>query len=138
MLRENADSVEKMLETVGGMRQVARADAVFGEPKVAGDKTLIPVAVVSNTYGLGFGRGPSSAEKPDQPATGGSGGGAGGKVSVRPVAIVEITPQETRVKEITDVTRLALASFVMIAWNVFWVSRTLKAIFGERNVKRET
>jgi uncharacterized spore protein YtfJ len=61
----------------------------------------------------------------------GEGGGSGG-MSVRPVAVVEVTPESTAVKPIVDEQKLALAGALLIGWAVFWVVRALVRIFGKQ------
>ncbi len=56
------------------------------------------------------------------------GGGGGGGVSVRPIAVLEITDKETKMKPIFDVNRLALAAMLLAAWNVFWITYTRRAL----------
>ena len=53
-------------------------------------------------------------------------------MDVRPVAVVEVTPENTWVKPIVDEQKLAFAGALLIGWAVFWVARTLVKIFGQR------
>ncbi|GAB4029960.1 GerW family sporulation protein [Spirosoma jeollabukense] len=72
---------------------------VYGEPIVAGDKTIIPVARVSLGLGGGFGEGNLAAGKTTSDASGssqGDGGGLGGGVMISPQGFIEVTPTETR------------------------------------------
>jgi len=64
--------------------------------------------------------------------TEGGGGGSGG-MNVRPLAIVEVTPETAWVKPVVDEQRLAFAGALLIGWAVFWVARTLVKIFGRRD-----
>jgi len=64
--------------------------------------------------------------------TEGGSGGSGG-MSVRPVAVVEVTPESTVVKSVVDEQKLALAGALLIGWAVFWVTRTLVKIFGKQD-----
>ena len=58
---------------------------IFGEPVVAGDRTVIPAAQFR--YGFGAGGGATSP---------GEGGGGGGGVIARPFGALEISPEGTR------------------------------------------
>jgi uncharacterized spore protein YtfJ len=116
-----------MLEDVLGrltrIDEKATVRTVFGEPIHQNGRTIIPVAKVA--YGFGFGGG-RNAEKEQEEEESNEGAGGGGGVSVRPVAILEITEKETRVRPIVDVTRLALAGMLLTAWNIFWITYTLR------------
>ena len=79
-------------------------------------------------FGFGQGEGPATAE--GEPKEAGVGGGGGGGVSATPVAILEVTPQGTRVVPVLDTTRIAIAGLLMVAWNVFFLSKALRQIFG--------
>jgi uncharacterized spore protein YtfJ len=63
--------------------------------------------------------------------TGGIAGGAGG-VQARPFAIIEVTPEGTRVEPIVDEQKLALAGSLLVGWGIFWLARMLIKIFGQR------
>jgi uncharacterized spore protein YtfJ len=101
---------------------------VFGEPLQVDGRTIIPVAKVQ--YGLGFGLGRGAKEKGKEESGEGGGGGAG--VSVRPVAILEISGQETKVRPVVDLTRLVLAGMLLAAWNVLWITYTIRRVAGKR------
>jgi len=120
--------------------QKADVKAAFGEPQTIGEKTIIPVARVAYGLGLGFGE----AEKPAEPfggphdreegkveATGAGGGGGGGGVAA-PIAVVEVTNEETKVIPIMDLTKLALAGMFVAAWNLFWITRTVRVLKGRK------
>ena len=92
--------VERMAERVGGKASVR---AVFGDPIVRGDLTIIPVARVRWGFGGGAGRGPIAAG----PGTGrdgsptettidegmsGMGTGGGGGATADPIGYLEIGP----------------------------------------------
>ena len=73
---------------------------VFGDPIVAGEKTVVPVARVAFGFGGGSGSGPQGK---------GEGGGGGGGVRAVPAGVLEITPEETRFIAFSDKRRLAIA-----------------------------
>src|SRR4051812_16379786 len=99
MSREVRELVEKW--TQGG-----KAEVVYGEPKVVGDKTIIPVAKISARGGGGGGRGAK-----DDGSRGG-GMGMGVTMNVTPVGVVEISPSGTRFIPIMDFSKLAYGAAV--------------------------
>jgi uncharacterized spore protein YtfJ len=117
--------LEDMLGRLTRIDEKATVKTVFGEPIRQNGRVIIPVARVA--YGFGFGGG-RNAEKESQEEESSEGAGGGGGVSVRPVAILEITDKETRVKPIVDVTRVALAAMLLTAWNVFWIAFTIRRL----------
>lgn len=88
------------------IRGTANVEIVFGEPRVIGEKSLIPVAAVSYGFGAGAGGGTSEPEEGKRAATGGGAGGGGG-VRVKPLAVLEVTTETTRLIPVLDYTRLA-------------------------------
>ena len=44
------------------------------------------------------------------------------------MALVEIAAAETRIVPIVDRTRIILAGMLLIAWNVFWVTYTVRKV----------
>src|ERR1700687_6288022 len=69
----------------------AQVTSVFGEPILAGDKTIIPVAKIA--YGFGGGTGSGGLEIK---TARGEGGGGGGGVGALPVGVFEVGPQGAR------------------------------------------
>ena len=58
-------------------------------------------------------------------------------LSARPVGYIEITPERVRMVPIVDVTRLAVVGMLLAAWNVFWITYTVRAVRGrERRGRR--
>jgi uncharacterized spore protein YtfJ len=142
--------LETLLDRIGDLQQRAAVKTVFGEPYQVNGRTIIPVAKVCYGFGLGAGRAGGKAEDDDAPrpaprrrpsanagtsAASGPGGGGGGGVSVRPVAVLEIAGTETRVRPIVDVTRLAIAGMLLAAWNVFWISYTVRRTAARRSAE---
>jgi len=81
---------------------------VFGEPQVIEGKTIVPVASVAYGFGGGTGGGPQ-----------GEGHGGGGGLRVKPLGVLEITPDSTRFVPIVNATRLvamAIMASVCIVW----------------------
>ncbi len=75
----------------------AQVTSVFGEPIMAGDKTIIPVAKIA--YGFGGGTGSGGLEIK---TARGEGGGGGGGVGALPVGVFEVGPQGTRFVAVGD------------------------------------
>jgi uncharacterized spore protein YtfJ len=113
-------SVEDLLQAVGEIKDKANVKAVFGESQVVGDKTVIPVAQVWYGFGMGFGQGPT----PSGEEVAGGGGGA----RVRPLAVLEITPAETNVVPVLDMTRIVLYSIVAATWNLSLIVKAVLAL----------
>ncbi len=113
-------------------QEVASVKHVFGEPTVSGERSVIPVAVVSYTFGFGWGGGPEQTDEQGHAVTTGSGAGAGGQVNARPVAVVELTPNETVVKPVQDGTRIAVAGMLLGGWALFQFGSTLRKLIGRR------
>ena len=107
--------------TASHLAEVATADAVVGPPIVANGRTVIPLASVSAGYvfSLGDGHGMEAA----QDAKGGGGGSR-----ARPVAVVELSDEGVRVRQVVDSTRITLASLVLAAWSLFWIGRTIRPL----------
>ena len=148
-------SLEKMFQAIENLRDTASANVVFGEPRQVGERLIIPVARVGVGFGMGFGQGiaeeapaegaPLEEQVPEQeaaervplpeepePAARGVGGGGGGSARARPVAIIEVTPEETVIKPIVDEGRVALAGILLVGWLAFWLMLTLRAILGRQ------
>ncbi len=129
--------IEKILAEIEASPRSANVRTVFGEPIQVGDRTIIPVARVGGSFGLGFGRGtrPTAPGAEGAGAESGQGGGGGAMVSARPIAVVEISPDKVRVRPILDVTRIALGGLLLVAWNVFWITLTIRAL-GHRRARQ--
>ena len=97
----------------------ASAGAVFGQPVVNGDTTVIPCSEVAIGMGLGSGGGP--VDEKGNPTGSGSGGGGGARG--RPVAAIVITKEGVRVEPIFDLTKIVLASLTTGTFILLWVGR---------------
>jgi uncharacterized spore protein YtfJ len=104
----------------------ARADASFGKPEAAADRTVIPVAEVM--YGFGMGWGSGTNEQDGVNSVGGGGGGGGGS-RVRGVAVIEVAPDGVRVHPVVDVTAVALAGITFAAAATAITARTILKLF---------
>ena len=127
---EGSAMLEEMLNRIGQVHDRASVKTVFGEPFQVNGRTIIPVAKVQYGFGFGVGR---SKEKEKEEEESGEGGGGGAGVSIRPIAVLEITGQETKVKPVVDVTRLALAGMLLAAWNVLWITYTIRRVAAKRS-----
>ncbi|RME19838.1 MAG: sporulation protein [Candidatus Zixiibacteriota bacterium] len=76
--------VEILKGVVGELREMARSEAIIGEPVTVGDRTVIPVVKIS----LGFGAGGGQGE--NEKAGTGFGGGGGGGAKIEPAAFIII------------------------------------------------
>ncbi|MEP0548877.1 MAG: spore germination protein GerW family protein [Rhodothermales bacterium] len=108
-----AQPIEELLRTLGPR-------AIFGEPVLSGDTTVIPVAEVR----LGFGFGGGSGRGPDE--EGGGGGGSLGRGRVTPRGYICVTPSGTRYEPIVDVTSLALGAMALAATAVVTLGKLLR------------
>ncbi len=124
---EERDHIGEMFARMEQLQADAAVEAVFGQPVETGDKIVIPIATVSYNFGFGFGEGTDQkAEKVDR----GSGGGGGGGIHARPLGLVEITPEHTRIEPIINEQAMGLAGIAFAAWAVFWAARAVIRIFG--------
>jgi uncharacterized spore protein YtfJ len=119
--------VETLVDRISQIQEKASVKTVFGEPYVVAGRTMIPVAKVRYMFAVGMGHG-----GPRDKETSGEGGGGGGGMKARPVAIIEVTEDSVNVKPIPDVTRLALMGMALVAWNVFWITATVRALARRR------
>src|SRR6266704_1104309 len=110
------DSTEKALSQ---LVTTARADAVFGQPVVSGDTTVITCSEIAIGMGMGSGSGP--VDEKGNPTGGGSGGGGGARG--RLVAAIVITKEGVRVEPIFDLTKIILASLTTGTFILLWVGR---------------
>ncbi len=125
MSEQSHTTIEELLGRVGEIHERATAKTVFGDPLHVNGRTIIPVARVA--YGFGFGAG-RDKETEDGEEESKEGGGGGGGLSVRPIAVLEITETETRLRPVIDVNRLAVAAMLLAAWNVFWIAYTVRRV----------
>ncbi|MDY7040083.1 MAG: spore germination protein GerW family protein [Chloroflexota bacterium] len=122
-------SVDRLFDTFDDLRKNAQVNAVFGRPKTVGKRTIIPIAQISYGFGLGFGEGTSPGEEGKEDT--GTGAGGGGRVTARPIGVLEVTPDGTQVESVVDEGQIALAGMALTAWAVFLVTRALIKIFGQ-------
>ena len=77
--------LQSMAERVSASAAVRN---VYGDPVVAGDRTVLPAAEVRYAFGGGGGGAKGDPEAQN--------GGGGGRVSARPCGALEVTPEGTR------------------------------------------
>ena len=126
-----AQSQAKSAELFEKLMEVAQPKAVYSEPVVSGDYTVINASEVSSGVGFGFGigggegSGPQSAEQgqTSQGSGVGGGGGGGGASMARPVAVVIVGPQGVRIEPVLDVTKLGLAMLMTAGSMLMMFSR---------------
>jgi uncharacterized spore protein YtfJ len=117
----------------------AQPGAVYGEPVVSGNYTIITASEVTagGGFGSGLGFGPTDGPAVKQPgeerpqsqqtSSGGGGIGAGGGSNGRPVAIIIIGPDGVTVQPVLDMTKIALASITAVGAMLVVFRKILKA-----------
>jgi uncharacterized spore protein YtfJ len=129
--------LNRLFDTMDRVQENATVEAVFGLPVKVDEKTVIPIGRVAYGFGLGFGEGtattpsPEAEESAESEVAGGSGGGGGGGLSVRPLAVLEVTAEATTVKPIIDEDKISKMVTCVIGWSVFWLAKALIKIFGK-------
>jgi uncharacterized spore protein YtfJ len=124
MLVENA--VDEFFATFERAQSGASIDNVYGQPITYGDSVIVPVASVTQFFGVGLGVG---AEQSDDKPSGGMGGGGTARTKARPVAMAEIMPDGVDIHPVIDENRALIAGLLFAAWAVFWAGRTLVKLF---------
>jgi uncharacterized spore protein YtfJ len=128
-------SQEQAARVVEKLFEVAQPSAVYGEPQVIGERTVITASEVSVGMGIGFGLGggtdrggrhTASESEPEvegeDTGLGGGGGGGGGSMA-RPVAVISVGPEGVHVEPVVDPTKIALAFFTTLGSMFFMLSR---------------
>ena len=93
------DSVAQLMQDLFGRADPA---TVFSEPQPYGEDLIITAAAWERAGGVGFGGGRGQEDE------GGGGGGGGGVSQGRPVALIRLSPTETEVTALPDVTKIAV------------------------------
>ena len=119
---ENINFLENLASRLG---QTATVKNVYGEPVIAGDKTIIPVAQIMYGFGGGYGYGQKPKKfqtqenlsvQSDEKKNSGEGLGGGGGIVAKPKGVYEISKSGTKFIPANN-TRLliamALAGFVI-------------------------
>ncbi len=114
-----ATPVDPTEQALSKLLIAASADAVFGEPVVNENTTVIPCSEVVIGMGMGSGGGPAD----ENGKSTGNGSGGGGGARSRPIAAIIITQDGVRVEPILDVTKIVLASLTTGAFILLWIGR---------------
>jgi len=93
------DHVSRMMQDLFGRADPA---TVFADPQPYGDDLVITAAAWERAGGFGFGGGGGQEDE------GGGGGGGGGVSNGRPVALIRLSPTNTEVTALPDVTKIAV------------------------------
>jgi uncharacterized spore protein YtfJ len=121
-----AKSSEHLLETIGErVKPRVGVDAVFGQPRTVGDRTIIPVARIAYGFGMGAGAGKPAEDGGENAEQAGAGGGAAAMAT--PVAVVEVTPGGVRVIPVVDVVRLVTRVLLFVG-----IISVMGILFGSR------
>ena len=125
------DHIDDLFTRLQDLQADASVDAVFGQPVTAGEKVIIPIARVMYGFGLGFGEG---ADQEAGESDGGAGAGGGGGMGARPLGVIEITPERTRIEPYVNEQAVTLAGILFGAWSIFWISAAvIRIMSGRRN-----
>jgi uncharacterized spore protein YtfJ len=121
------DHIDDLFTRLEDLQANASVDAVFGQPVTMGEKVVIPIARVTYGFGLGFGEGADLE-------AGESDGGAGAGMRARPLGVIEITPERTRIEPYVNEQAVTLAGILLGAWSIFWISAAvIRIMSGRRN-----
>ena len=120
------NTVNEFFATFERAQSSASIDNVFGQPITYGDSVIVPVASVSQFFGIGGGVG---ADQSAGQQNGGIGGGGTARVKARPVALAEIMPEGVDIHPVIDENRALTAGLLFAAWALFWAARTLVKLF---------
>ncbi len=101
--------VNRFFGTFDQVQKAIAIENVYGQPIASGETLVVPIASVSQAFGLG--------------------GGGGGMVRARPIAVAEIDADGVKVHAVVDENRALAVSLAFAAWAVFWTARTLIKIF---------
>ena len=123
-LVENA--LDEFFATFERAQSSASIDNVYGQPITYGDSVIVPVASVTQFFGVGLGVGNNQG---DNAQNSGIGGGGTARTKARPVALAEIMPEGVDVHPVIDENRALIAGLLFAAWAVFWAARTLVKLF---------
>ncbi len=139
-ITKSIENQEEAMELMEKLFDAAEPDAVYSEPVVVGEYTVITACEIS--VGLGFGYGLGGGTTPAAPADEadededegeeqkagigfGSGGGGGGGAAARPIAVISVGPNGVSVEPIIDVSKLAIAFFTTLA-SIFMMGKKIR------------
>ncbi|HDP70301.1 MAG TPA: sporulation protein [Actinobacteria bacterium] len=110
---------EILKEFIEQLKTTASVEAVFGEPKKIGNKTIIPVARIGMGGGTGGGETPEGEE-----AKGPRGHGGGMGVAAKPLGCIIVTDEDVKWMPVFDTNQAMLVG----AFVLFTVMMTIKKI----------
>lgn len=120
---ENGNFIEKLASQFG---QNATVKNVYGEPVMAGDRTIIPVAQIAYGLGGGYGQGNKKSKHLQYDDTlkrlqgpDAEGAGGGGGLYAKPAGVYEITSTRTRFIPASNTKPLLLGiaiGFLVKSW----------------------
>jgi uncharacterized spore protein YtfJ len=122
---ENA--LNEFFATFERAQSSASIDNVYGQPISYGDSIIVPVASISQFFGIGMSAG--TDQTTESPQSDEVDGGGAARVKARPVALVEIMPEGVDVHPVVDENRALTAGLLFAAWAIFWATRTLIKLF---------
>jgi uncharacterized spore protein YtfJ len=120
-------SLNRLFEVVEEARETARWQAAFGEPQVADDRVVIPVAKVGYGFGLGFGQDVEPLSREEEQPSANVGGGGGGGGSAKPLGVIVVDDDGVYFEEVMDTTKVSLAGIGLVALTVLQFAITLRA-----------
>lgn len=101
--------VESVVKTtMGEIEKLLNTKTVVGDPMVVDGTTLIPLVSIGFAFGAGAGTGKMSQKTQQEGTGGGTGGGAG----VRPIAVIIVDKDGTRIESIRGGLSSALEKVV--------------------------
>jgi uncharacterized spore protein YtfJ len=136
---KSSEQLRTVMETLFA---AAQPGAVYSEPVVSGNYTIITASEVTagGGFGSGSGFGPATSKaqqqqgeegsQAEQANSGGGGMGGGGGSSGRPVAVIIIGPEGVTVQPLFDLTKIALAGITAGATMFAVLRRALRASRG--------
>jgi hypothetical protein len=104
----------------------AGVGAIFGPAESHGDLTLIPVASMSYALVTRLHAGDVEEKENGLDLEGDVQGRAMTRGSTRPVALIQIGPDTTRIRPIWDWNRIILAGVFALGWSTFLWSRVAR------------
>jgi uncharacterized spore protein YtfJ len=121
MIDTTAEFQEKSAEIIKSVTEIAKPEAVFGEPIAIGNHKIVTASEVSLGLGIGFGGGggaepvedDNNSDSENSIGMGVGGGGGGGGYS-RPVAVIKLSLEDVSVEPILDFTKIGLAFFAAL------------------------
>lgn len=122
-------SIDTIMARTDRLFDTARPEAVFDAPVTVDGRTVIGMAEVLVAAGFGGGGGLSpdrtgeDTAAPTDDVNMGGGSGGGGYAQSRPVAVVIIDGNGTRVEPVVDVTKLGLAALTVFGSMAFMFGR---------------